>query len=69
MVGLDRQFCGFPSYNAASNLSNAVKAAALQQAGGDGRPMRQARQIELFENHGTPFLLADCYLGWGTIRR
>jgi hypothetical protein len=26
------------------------------------RSMRQARQIELFEDHGTP-LLADCYLG------
>ena len=31
--------------------------------------VRQARQIELFEDHGTPSSLADCYLGWGTIRR
>src|ERR1017187_758697 len=27
--------------------------------------VRQARQIELLENHCTPSSLADCYLGWG----
>jgi len=31
--------------------------------------VRQARQIELFEDHVTPSLLAERYFGWGTIRR
>ena len=36
---LDRQVCGFPSYDAAGNFSDVIKSAALQQAGSDGRPV------------------------------
>jgi len=31
--------------------------------------VRQARQIELLEDHCTLSSFADCYFGWGTIRR
>jgi hypothetical protein len=31
--------------------------------------VRQARQIELLENHCAATSLADYYFGWGTIRR
>ena len=31
--------------------------------------VRQARQIELLEDHCAPSSLAGCYFGWGTIRR
>ena len=31
--------------------------------------VRQARQIELLEDHAALPSLADCYFGWGTIRR
>jgi hypothetical protein len=31
--------------------------------------VRQARQIELLEDRVKPSMLADCYFGWGTIRR
>jgi hypothetical protein len=31
--------------------------------------VRQARQIELLEDHAASPSFADCYFGWGTIRR
>ena len=40
-----RQFCGFPSYDAAGNFADVIKSAALQQARGDGRPVA-ARAID-----------------------
>jgi len=33
------------------------------------RSVCQARQVELLEDHLAPSSLADCYFGWGTIRR
>jgi hypothetical protein len=30
--------------------------------------VRQARQIELLEDHLTPSMLGDCYFGWATMR-
>jgi len=31
--------------------------------------VRQARQIKLFNDHGLPPSLANCYFGWATILR
>ena len=43
--GLHRQFCGFPSDDAAGNFTDGIKSAALQQARGDGRPVA-ARAVD-----------------------